>query len=124
MILETVGTDCGTYSEDVRPDERIRGVFALITEPEQTYRYVEGEWPNDDPYITIHRVAGDGRAHGIVACAADYCKSLSPNVRIDTHADNKVMQRQIEKNGFVKCGTIYLENGAPRTAYQWVRERS
>ena len=33
------------------------------------------------------------------------------------------MQRQLEKNGFAKCGTIYLENGDSRTAYQWTAER-
>ena len=28
-------------------------------------------------------------------------------------------QRQIEKNGFIRCGTIYVEDGSPRIAYHW-----
>ncbi|MBQ7669376.1 MAG: N-acetyltransferase [Clostridia bacterium] len=98
----------------------IHGVFAQIDTGEPTYDcIVGGKWLNDDPYITIHRVAGDGKVHGIFKCAADHCKSLSSNVRIDTHAENLVMQRHIEANGFVKCGTIYLANGSPRIAYHW-----
>ena len=33
------------------------------------------------------------------------------------------MQKQIEKNGFKKCGTIYVRDGSPRIAYQWVKEK-
>ena len=32
------------------------------------------------------------------------------------------MQKQIEKSGFKKCGTIYVEDGSPRIAYHWERE--
>ena len=28
------------------------------------------------------------------------------------------MQRVFEKNGFEKCGIIYVEDGSPRIAYQ------
>lgn len=88
-----------------------------------TYQYIEnGAWLNDAPYVTIHRIAGDGRTHGILRCAADYCKSISANVRIDTHENNTTMQRQIEKNGFKRCGTIYVEDGSPRIAYHWTAE--
>lgn len=38
-------------------------------------------------------------------------------VRADTHWDNVIMQHILEKNGFVKCGTIVVENGTPRIAY-------
>jgi RimJ/RimL family protein N-acetyltransferase len=41
-----------------------------------------------------------------------------PNIRIDTHRDNAIMQHLLEKNGFVKCGIIYVEDGSPRIAYQ------
>ena len=67
----------------------------------------------------ILRIAGDGKVHGLFRCAVDYCKLLSPDVRIDTHADNHVMQRRIAENGFTKCGIIYVEDGSPRLAYHW-----
>ena len=100
--------------------EAIHGVFALMSGDEPTYQYIEGgTWLNDAPYLTVHRVASDGTAHGIFSRMADYCKGLSDDVRIDTHHKNLPMQRQIEKNGFVRCGTIYVEDGSPRIAYHW-----
>lgn len=38
--------------------------------------------------------------------------------RVDTHGDNVIMRRCIERAGFVYCGIIYLLNGDPRLAYQ------
>ena len=100
----------------------IHGVFALLEGADPTYARIEGgRWLNDAPYLTLHRVAGDGQVHGVFRCAVDYCKTLSPNLRADTHADNKTMQHLLEKNGFVKCGTIYLASGDPRIAYQWTK---
>jgi len=99
----------------------IHGVFAQFDQPDPTYAKIEdGAWLNDAPYVTIHRVAGDGQVHGLFQCAANYGKSRCQNVRVDTHPDNLVMQRQITKNGFVKCGTIHVADGSPRFAYQWV----
>ena len=96
------------------------GVFALFEDADPTYAIIEdGSWLNDEPYVTIHRLAGDGKVHGIFKCASDYSKGLSKNVRVDTHENNKVMQRLIEGNGFQKCGIIYVRNGSKRIAYQW-----
>ncbi len=102
----------------------IHGVFALFEGDDPTYANIEnGSWPNDEPYVTIHSIAGDGKVHGIFKTASDYCKKICANVRIDTHADNKPMQRKIIENGFVKCGIIHLANGSPRIAYQWTANR-
>jgi phage terminase large subunit-like protein len=98
----------------------IHGVFALFTDEDPTYAYIEnGHWLNNEPYITIHRIASDGQVHGIFQFAVDYCKSLSSNIRIDTHSQNLIMQKVIEKNGFIKCGTIYVRNHSPRIAYHY-----
>ena len=98
----------------------IHGVFALFRGAEPTYARIEGgEWLNSAPYVTIHRMAGDGTVHGLFRCAVQYCKGLSDNIRIDTHADNRIMQTLIEKNGFVKCGIIHVSDGTPRIAYHW-----
>ena len=100
------------------------GVFVLIDGLEPTYQYIEnGSWINEEPYITLHRIASDGKLHGIFKSAIDYSKSISDNIRIDTHSNNVIMQKQIEKNGFKKCGTIYVREGSPRIAYQWVKEK-
>jgi len=102
--------------------ESPHGVFALFSGDEPTYQYIEnGEWLNDNPYVTIHRIASDGKIRGIFACAVDYCRNFCDDVRIDTHESNLVMQGLIEKNGFQRCGTIYVADGSPRIAYQWSR---
>lgn len=96
------------------------GVFALMSGDEPTYQYIEdGAWLDDAPYLTIHRIASDGTVHGVFGCVAAHCKTLTDSIRIDNHHKNLPMQRQIEKNGFVRCGTIYVQDGSPRIAYQW-----
>ncbi|MBQ6165428.1 MAG: N-acetyltransferase [Clostridia bacterium] len=103
-------------------DGAVHAVFVLCFGGEPTYRVIEnGAWPNDLPYVTIHRIASDGIVHGVFRAAADYSASLCDHIRVDTHADNRVMQRRIEAYGFVKCGTIYVADGSPRIAYQWDR---
>ena len=102
--------------------DEVHGVFALFDGVEASYEYIEdGQWLNDEEYLTIHRIARDGRAHGILKCAVDYCKAISDNIRIDTHNSNLVMQRQIEKNVFKRCGTVYVRDGTSRIAYHWSR---
>ncbi len=101
----------------------VHGAFALCEGTDPTYlRIDDGSWLNDEPYVTIHRIAGDGKAHGIFRCAAGFCKGISKNVRIDTHEKNAPMQRVIEENGFRRCGIIYTRDLTPRIAYQWTGE--
>lgn len=101
-------------------EEIVHGVFAFIIGPDPTYAYIEnGKWLNDDTYGTIHRIAGDGKVKGIFADCLEYCRSQIDNLRIDTHENNLTMQHLIEKNGFKKCGIIYIEDGSPRIAYQY-----
>ena len=98
----------------------IHGVFAVFRGDEPTYEHIEnGKWLNDDEYVTVHRIASDGKVHGIFRCAIQCLKKNHTNIRIDTHSDNIIMQSQIEKSGFEKCGTIYVADGSPRMAYQW-----
>ena len=51
----------------------------------------------------------------------DWAWEQCRNLRIDTHRDNYVMQRLLEKNGFVRCGLIDLREGGERIAYQKCR---
>ncbi|MDE6725913.1 MAG: N-acetyltransferase [Ruminiclostridium sp.] len=96
----------------------ICGVFAFIVGDDPTYDYIKGNWLNNEKYGTIHRIAGNGREKGIQSCALDFCRKIEPNIRIDTHSDNKIMQHLLEKHGFVNCGIIIVGDGTPRIAYQ------
>lgn len=100
-------------------DEKIHGVFAFIVGEDKTYNYIEdGNWTNDNPYGTIHRIASDNTQKGILRAAVDFGLSKINTIRIDTHADNKIMQNAVTKCGFKRCGIIYIEDDSPRIAFQ------
>ena len=95
------------------------GTFCFVPSPDPNYARIEdGAWLNDAPYHVIHRLASDGSEKGIFKACIDWCALQDTNLRADTHADNKVMQHLLEKNGFIRCGIIYVSNGTPRIAYQ------
>ena len=86
-----------------------------------TYRrIIDGEWLTDAPYSVIHRIAVKYHGRGIADFCFGECFKLFPNIRIDTHRDNIPMQKCLTKNGFKHCGTIFVEDGTPRAAYQKV----
>lgn len=102
-------------------EDRIYGAFAWILGEDATYAVIEdGAWKSDTVYGTIHRIASDGTRHGVFLECLEFCKKECGHLRIDTHADNYVMQRCIEKSGFARCGTIYVRNHSPRIAYEYV----
>lgn len=104
-------------------DGEIQGVFAFIPGVDPTYNYIEGAWLNDSEYAAIHRVASAGKEKGVFTKIADYCKSQIPHLRIDTHEVNLPMQAAVKKNDFQKCGIIYIADGSPRIAYEYVGEK-
>ena len=102
----------------------VHGVFVLRFDPEPTYAVIEdGAWPNDRPYLTIHRLAGDGQMYGIFETCVAFCLGLCGNIRVDTHARNLPMRAKIEARGFVRCGIIHVADGTPRIAYQYDLEQ-
>ena len=53
-------------------------------------------------------------ASDVIEWCLEHCQSL----RADTHADNKIMQHLLEKNGFARCGIIHVADDSSRIAYQ------
>ena len=101
------------------PDGRVCGCFMLAPGPDDTYADIfDGAWGCDTPYGVLHRVASDGTQRGILRQCIAFASRQFRHLRIDTHEDNSVMQHVLEKNGFTKCGIIYLESGDPRLAYE------
>lgn len=89
---------------------------------EPTYLDImEGTWMNDQPYGVIHRLASDGSEKGIGTYCIQWVYEQCHHIRIDTHGDNWIMQKLLEKIGFQHCGTIYVqEDNYPRLAYEKV----
>lgn len=103
-------------------EDMIHGVFYFFIGPDPTYGEIEdGSWRSDTPYGTIHRIAGNGSG-GVLAAAVAFGKQRINHIRIDTHHDNKVMQKAVIKYGFQRSGIIHLEDGDPRIAYDLLTE--
>lgn len=96
-------------------------VLSVFTEPDPTYREIEGSWLNDKPYATIHRIATNGQEKGIGQYCIEWVQNQYDNVRIDTHADNAPMKHVLTKLGFEYCGVIYLADGDARDAYHYAK---
>lgn len=104
-------------------NEKIVGTFAFIYGDDPTYKIIkEGDWKNNEPYGTIHRIASDGTVPGIFHECIEFCSKSIKNIRIDTHELNSAMQYLCKKEGFEYCGKIYTEDGGERLAYQKIIE--
>ena len=93
--------------------------FYFAPGPDPTYAVIDGAWHTDGAYCVIHRIASVTHGKGAAARCVGWCKERAAVLRIDTHHDNRVMQRFLQKQGFAPCGTVHLENGAPRLAFDW-----
>ena len=103
----------------INDKNEIVGAFYFILDNDITYSTIyEGKWLNDKPYGVIHRIASNGKQKGIASICLEWCFKQCNNIRIDTHHDNIAMQNILIKNGFIKCGVIYVADGTPRLAFQ------
>ena len=99
----------------------------ILVDGEPDYDEInEGRWLQDGPYITVHRLATHndakrtGAASALIKAAEEMARERGFGaVRIDTHRKNLVMQAFLQKNGFSRCGVIYLRRtGAERIAFE------
>lgn len=112
--------------------DSVEGTVVMMTDREPTYDVIyDGKWQTEDsaPYFTIHRIAlgdrlrGKGAASFIVDAAVEAAReSGCVSVRVDTHRGNLAMRKMLEKNGFVYCGVILLDDSGlesrERVAYE------
>ncbi|MBR2161935.1 MAG: GNAT family N-acetyltransferase [Bacteroidaceae bacterium] len=101
----------------------IVATFAFIVGVDPTYIHIyEGAWLDaDSPYGVVHRLASKPLSRGVAQACFDWCFQQVPNLKIDTHRDNHIMQHVLLKAGFQYCGIIYLLNGDERLAFQKVK---
>ena len=121
--METIREDIKRGASYVITDNDVlTGTFAFIIGRDPTYEYIEGgKWLHDArPYGTIHRIACAEGRHGIFQACLDWCKRQIPSIRIDTHADNRIMLHLMQKHGLLHRGTIYIADGSAREAFQIV----
>jgi RimJ/RimL family protein N-acetyltransferase len=77
-----------------------------------------GSWIGEDTYGVVHRIAARAGTGAGKFCI-DWAYRQNGHLRIDTHGDNKVMQKILLNMGFTQCGIIYVnEDQDPRIAYE------
>lgn len=109
-------------SHVILSEGRIVATFVLRPGNDPTYDIIhDGNWPDDLPYATIHRIASRGERKGMLHAAMQYALERYSAIRIDTHRDNTVMRNAIAKEGFTYCGIIHCWNGTERLAYQFTK---
>lgn len=108
-------------------DGKIIGTIAVYFDGDRNYDHIyEGSWLSENqPYAAIHRVAvdadrkGEGVAGKMVEEVVKMCRNRNIfRIKNDTHRLNDSMQGMLVKNGFVRCGIIYLENGEERIGFE------
>lgn len=105
----------------VEREGKIAGVFMFEIGDDPTYLKIDdGSWLEDSDYGVIHRIASCIGARGVVREATEFALEKIGHIRIDTHEDNKIMQHVLEKIGYQRRGVIYVYDGTPREAYEYV----
>lgn len=107
--------------DDANPD-LVVGVFTLGSY-ESAYDKLEGTWSYNEPYVVVHRLAGE-RGYGIGKFVFNHVMEKYPYIRIDTHKNNKVMLGLMDKLNFKYCGIVRYERpggDGERVAYDYHR---
>ena len=92
----------------------IAGYECVAMTPEVCYREIDGAWLTDgENYAVIHRAMAAARYRGtrlaaeMFSFAAELAAGMGRlSVRVDTHRDNKAMNRLAQKLGFTYCGEV------------------
>lgn len=104
----------------------IVGTAAISFSKEKNYNKIyEGNWKNNFDYAVIHRIAIDsnykrnGYAEFIFNKTKEFCLNKNiHSIRIDTHRNNIPMQNLLNKNNFIYCGIIFIDEINERLAFE------
>lgn len=130
---ETIQQDIRSGASYLLETERgeIGAAAAISNQKELSYEKIyQGAWLSLEPYLVIHRIAvkEQFKRCGYAAELLAFAERLAAerkirDIKIDTHRDNQPMQRFLEKQGYTRCGLIYLEDGSERLAYEKILKR-
>jgi GNAT superfamily N-acetyltransferase len=107
---------------------RVVAYGAVILTGEEAYRAIEGRWlSEEEDYVVVHRlcvadeVVGRGFGRRFMEATEQFSRGRVQSFRVDTHADNRVMQSLLPRLGFQCCGTIRID-GRPFEAFEKIIE--
>lgn len=122
LIREEIAAGHSFVCENEAGD--VVGTFCFIVGEDPTYAEIRGGgWLDDEEYGTVHRLASSGEERGVAEACFRWCFSVHPNIRVDTHRDNRAMRHVLEKLGFSYRGIIRVADGSERLAYQKTASR-
>lgn len=129
-ILDDIAAGRGWTFECV-DDGEIAGYECVAMTPEVCYRSIDGSWLTEgENYAVIHRAMAAAKYRGTMLAtemfgfAAELAAGLGKaSVRVDTHRDNRAMNRLCTKLGYQFCGVVDLSSVDPahdslRNAYE------
>ena len=97
--------------------DRVVAYGAVIFTGEDAYRAIDGRWLTDEEnYVVVHRmcvaeeVVGHGFGRRFMEAAEQLSRGRVQSFRVDTHADNRVMQSLLPRLGFTRSGIINFES--------------
>lgn len=120
LITEDINTNRGYVLLD---GNEIIGYFAKL-DHDECYDKIDGAWISNEPYVAIHRTVTKYFNKGLGSKMFDEIKKEHKHIRVDTHEGNVSMNKCLLKNEFKYCGVIYLKDGDPRNAYEYVNIKS
>ena len=99
-------------------DDEVVAYGAMVFTGEPAYAEIaDGEWlTSEGDYAVVHRMCvaeeyvGKGYGRRFMAEAERVAAQSKRSMRVDTHADNKVMQHLMPSMGYTYCGIIYFES--------------
>ena len=116
-ILEDINLNRGYV---LMQDNEIVAYFVLL-EHDPCYDKIDGNWLCDDKYIAVHRTVTKYFNSGLGSKMFSEIKKEYDHIRVDTHDGNISMNKCLLKNGFKYCGVIYIVDGSPRNAYEYIK---
>lgn len=129
-ILDDIAAGRG-WTFDCVDNGEIAGYECVAMTPEVCYRDIDGAWLTEgENYAVIHRAMAAAKYRGTMLAgemfgfAAELAAGMGKaSVRVDTHRDNRAMNRLCEKLGYHFCGVVDLSSVDPahdslRNAYE------
>ena len=129
-LLEDIAAGRGWVFECMDTGE-LAGYECVSMQPEVCYRDIDGRWLTEgESYAVVHRSMAAAKYRGtrlaseMLSFAAELAAGMGKiSVRVDTHRDNKAMNRLCEKLGYTYCGVVDLRKVDPaedsfRNAYE------
>lgn len=124
LIKDIKNNECYLYIEN----DIIIGIMVIMESKDENYDEIDGNWFNDDEYVSIHRIAVRNNFHNqqIGYKMLKLAETIIMNkniysIKIDTHKINIPMIKTLTKLDYKYCGVITLKRSKEdnlRNAYQ------